>query len=366
MVDPRRALSPVDDLAGNTRTVAHLDPAPRIRHADFEALFDMHYAAIRREHEAATMPGVLSLAFDLGSSQLVGRRLTKARTGAIDAFTAGRHNRCELPLTRDPAISLRHLTLLVHPRADDDRIRFRLLDLRTQLGFQDCFGNRMQAVEADGPAMVAVGRYALLLLPTGSLQLPDDPRRAWDAVADPLYLEYRTEYMLQTWDPLPSGREPAVQLPRAAAPAPTPPRAAEPIPQPRTSFVVLDGPARPAAKAADKDAQRFGVLEVASANEVRELPIDAKAAERGLLIGSYDRCDDPCLTHLTHPAISRVHLLIIGCDGALFAVDTASSNGTFVETKDGRRVRARVVKLAPDTTLSLADSRARLHWSPDR
>jgi hypothetical protein len=134
-------------------------------------------------------------------------------------------------------------------------------------------------------------------------------------------------------------------------------------PQLRTSFTVLDGPARPTRTAAGGDEAQLGVLDVESTGELRQLAIDAKTAERGLLIGSYDRCDDPCLTHLTHPAISRVHLLVISCAGDVYAVDTASSNGTFVETDDGRRIRARVAKLGARMTLSLADSRARLRWA---
>jgi hypothetical protein len=370
MGDRRAALDDIEDEDNGHTVVAGLS-APRIRYADFATLFEIQYQAIRREHGAVTLPGVLSLAFDLGNAELAATRLVKARTGSLDAMTIGRHSRCELSLFRDRSVSLRHLAVLVRPLdPHEQRMRFRVVDLHTSLGFMDCFGNRVQAVEADGPAMIAISRYVVLLLPTGGFRLPDSVQQAWDMVADPLYLEYRTEYQLKTWDSEEAGDSLAPRRSESQAPSTQDLDEAKDSSRPgrntdslRTSFALLDGPQRPSTPLV-ADGQALGVLEVEAAGELRRLSIDPIAADRGLLIGSYERCDDPCLTHVNHPAISRVHLLVIRSGAELFAIDTASSNGSFVEAPDGRRVRMRVAKLTPGLELSLADYRARLRWSP--
>ena len=81
------------------------------------------------------------------------------------------------------------------------------------------------------------------------------------------------------------------------------------------------------------------------------------ALRQGVLLGRYERCQ--LLGHLG-PAteqISRVHLLVIQLDGALWAVDTASSNGT---CSDGEAVK--VVRLQQGTHLELAGEEVSVAW----
>jgi hypothetical protein len=84
--------------------------------------------------------------------------------------------------------------------------------------------------------------------------------------------------------------------------------------------------------------------------------VSTEDLERGLLIGRYERCqlagDDRSL--------SRVHLLVIRDDDGVWAVDTASRNGTFLS---GRLVTA--VQLDKQLELMLAQAMA-LSWAPDQ
>jgi hypothetical protein len=327
---------------GDGRTVVGDATAGGVGYAEIATLFAMHYDQVRAEHEGRSAPGLLALAFDLGSAAIVAQLWTKTRPEAINAFTVGRHRECDVCLPGDPAISLRHLTVVSHPFEPGSalRIGFRILDLRTHLAFTDCFGTRLQGVIADGATLIVIGRYALLLLPTGDgTRLPDSPSAGYGTVADPVYLD-------------PRGR-------RSLAPDITelsPVRDSH-----RTSLSVIEGPTRASAGLLGQNEEPLGTLEVSAEGDRRKLVVGAGAASQGLLLGCYERCDDGRLSHLQHQAISRVHLLIWLHGDTLYAIDTASTNGTFVH-KDGKRVRTRLARLNAGLEVVLADDRARLTW----
>jgi hypothetical protein len=77
-----------------------------------------------------------------------------------------------------------------------------------------------------------------------------------------------------------------------------------------------------------------------------------------VLLGRYDRCDTAGLPVLIDPALSRVHLLVLELDGALYGIDTASRNGSW---SGADRVRA--TRLLPGLRLSLA-GKATVEWRP--
>jgi hypothetical protein len=245
-----------------------------------------------------------------------------------------------------------------------DRVSFRVLDLRTSLAFQDCFGHRLEGVIADGAAMLALGRYALLLLPTGDgTTLPESSATAWNMVADPVYLDQGTQItLLSSISELRGGA--GATGPVAARP-PTVPRESLPGAElgHRTSFSVIEGPLRASTGLLASGEEPLGTLEVKADSRAQTLAVGARAAKRGLLIGCYERCDDAVLSHVQHTSISRVHLLLWLHGGSLYAIDTASTNGTFVQ-QGPKRVRARMVRLASGLELVLADDRARLVWTP--
>jgi hypothetical protein len=305
---------------------------------------------------------VLAIALDLGSALITTKLWTKTRPDAINAVTVGRHRECDVCLPRDPAISLRHLAVITHPfdPAGGGNVSFRILDLRTNLAFADCFGQRMQGVIADGGAIFVIGRYALLLLPTGDgTRLPESATASFSSIADPLYLDP------QARRPLMSGitelRPNAGGAANDAGPAHGPDAQPDDDDLHRTSLSVIEGPTRASAGLLGASEEPLGTLEISAEGQSRKLVVGARAASQGLLLGCYERCDDDRLSHLKHHAISRVHLLLWLHGETLYAIDTASTNGTFVH-RDKKRVRTRMVRLAPGLEVVLADDRARLIW----
>ena len=80
----------------------------------------------------------------------------------------------------------------------------------------------------------------------------------------------------------------------------------------------------------------------------------AGATRQGVLLGRYERCDTAGLPVLANPSLSRVHLLVIEMGGALYAVDTASKNGSWVGSAAVRGTRmlpGLQVRLAHDATV---------------
>jgi hypothetical protein len=345
---------------GDGRTVVG-DVLLHAGYAEIATLFAMHYDELRAEHAARSAPGLL--AFDLGSALITAKMWTKTRPEAINAITVGRHRECDVCLARDPSISLRHLAVITHPfdPAGGGNVSFRILDLRTNLAFADCFGQRMQGVIADGGAIFVIGRYAMLLLPTGDgTRLPDSATVSFSSIADPLYLDP------QARRPLLSGitelRPNAGGAANDGGPAHRPEaQLAADDDLHRTSLSVIEGPTRASAGLLGTSEEPLGTLEISAEGQSRKLVVGARAASQGLLLGCYERCDDDRLSHLKHHSISRVHLLVWLHGETLYAIDTASTNGTFVH-RDKKRVRTRMVRLASGLEVVLADDRARLIW----
>ena len=103
-----------------------------------------------------------------------------ARRDGIGTAIVGRHPETDVPLVRDPSLSLRHLAIVVHPLGDD-RCWFRLIDLRTEAGMRDEQGHRVEHVISEGPIFVVVGRYRLLVVPLcdDRMRWPEDAHEAW-------------------------------------------------------------------------------------------------------------------------------------------------------------------------------------------
>jgi hypothetical protein len=136
----------------------------------------------------------------------------------------------------------------------------------------------------------------------------------------------------------------------AAVPADADSRAA-------TLVTTSVGPVFPSLALDDSDPPRGEIL-VSSAPGRVGVRLGARAARRGVLLGRYDRCDTTGLPVLSDLALSRVHLLVLELDGALWGIDTASRNGCWC---GGRRVRA--VRMEPGLRVSLA-GKATVEWCP--
>jgi hypothetical protein len=117
------------------------------------------------------------------------------------------------------------------------------------------------------------------------------------------------------------------------------------------------GPVFPSLDADDSDPAR-GELRVDSASGGAAVRIGARAARRGVLLGRYGRCDTAGLPVLIESSLSRVHLLVLELDGALYAIDTASRNGSWC---GGERVRA--TRILPGLRITLAGA-ATVEWRP--
>jgi hypothetical protein len=89
-----------------------------------------------------------------------------------------------------------------------------------------------------------------------------------------------------------------------------------------------------------------GQLEVTALGTRRLFPVGAQALAEGILLGRYDRCQGWDV--LADTEVSRVHALIVQLRHRLVAVDTASTNGTFLGTH-----RVRVAELWDGMPLGL-------------
>ncbi len=308
----------------------------------FEEAFRRHYAAIRgllNGHRAAGL--ALAVA---GPEELDATGWVPAEADGINPVIVGRHSTAEVFLPSDPELSLRHLAVILQ-RPGVGSGRFRVLDLRTPTAFEDEQGRRLEALESAGPIMVRCASFALLLFPTAEADepWPEDPDAAWRRVPDRAYLD-STSADPERWS-RPGGV--AVRF----APAPSDDRAQT------TSIVSFPGPVFLSPTPANAEPAR-GEIQVSSWSGNASLLLHREAARRGALLGRYERCDGAGLPCLSNPTLSRVHLLVVESGGALWAIDTASKNGTWLGAQPIRRAR-----LDPGRRLTLA-GHVTVEWCP--
>lgn len=346
---------------GETRAI----PSPQA----FQRTFLRHYEQIKALLGAHRRPGVALLAFDTSRDALVGTLALEARPGEVRAAIVGRHTEADLQLVGDDELSLRHLVLLVHPY-DGDEVRFSVLDLRTRTAFVDECGRRLEAVEAEGPVLLSVGRFQLFLLLTEAEPCwPDGARDGWACVPERVLLGEREADLARRR--LEALRRRGRRVPREDDAPPTPrPRTMSVIrstPGPRfTSPMVSEGAVEGPSDELLQDGERaIGTLAVRFRGREQQLPLGPAAARRGVLIGRYDRCNAASI--LTEHSISRVHLLILQIDGTLYAIDTCSTNGCWRPRPNARPEAVRVLPLAErgETRLLLTNwLRAEVCWTP--
>jgi hypothetical protein len=355
--------------AENTKTGVLLIDRPRIGRS-FELLFKENYDHVRKVVTAFRQPGVAVVAFDFERGRPSGSLCVAAYPTRANSAIVGRHSIADLYLDADPTLSLRHMVLVVDPLSrmvsGSGDLRFRLIDLRTRAAFEDERGRRMEALAAEGPIFVRCGNYALFCLPTGDGQeWPASAEEGWQCIPERVYLEE-------------SSAEPDRWL-RQKRPREAP--AEDARLQKITHVQRGRGPARARRNLLAEGEQPLGTLDIYTENATQKLVIGATAARRGVLLGRYDRCDSNEETLLSDPNISRVHLLLLGIGGDIYAIDTASTNGTYVfrgserpwaegsalepgaaESADWEEVR--ILPLAAGTELCLGEELARLAWRP--
>src|SRR5438552_833931 len=186
------------------------DDAPLARqlwHADlsaepFAAVFRKHYAALRAAWQAQPYEGVLIAAVDSNGFFDAHAHLRLPASG-IAHLIIGRHERCDVVLSRDSDVSLRHM-LVRATRAPGGQIHLRAIDLRSRVGLLSEDGKRCEAIAAKGPLFLQVASYVLLLLPTGP------GTRPWTDTADDTWHGFtpRSQEILPPPQPLKSRAAP--------------------------------------------------------------------------------------------------------------------------------------------------------------
>lgn len=265
-------------------------------------VFRRHHSALREGLEGHPYPGFLAGISHQGQFDAT---WIAASDGEVRAAIIGRHSRATLALPRDHAsAALRHLALLV--RTERDRPVARLLDLQTEIGFADPLGRRLEAVRTDGPTFLSAGGAVLILFPTGSsARLADDPEVAWKHVPPRRWLESRC------------GRRTPEEPPRLGA-----------GPGGETLIRAEDGPRGARSRLCREEEIPVALATVASGADETHVRISGRAVDEGFLIGRYDRCEVGGPE--ADESLSRVHLLIVREGRRILAIDTASTNGTYV------------------------------------
>jgi hypothetical protein len=244
--------------------------------------------------------------------------------GDGEALVIGRHTECELRL-RDPQIALRHLVLHVSAQAGQPPT-VRLWDLATGRPFRTEDGARSAAVIAEGFLYASIGPYAIVIAPASALQWAASAAAAWDALPPRQFIDRR------------DGR-----------------------PQPKLLAGADDfGPSthvtqvRPASSLGEGEGPPWAELRILYGKDrQKSVPVALEHLQRGVLIGRYDRCG---VKLALDGNISRVHLLLVRIAGDLWAIDTASTNGT---RADGKRLSAAI--LGDDDWVELGETRIRLN-----
>lgn len=339
--------------AENTRTrVAVFDLPPA---ADaFRELFTRNYSSIRRKCSSFGYPGVAIIAIDTYSGNITGSLCVAAKVGSANSAVIGRHSMTDLYLEGDKSLSLRHLLLVLAP-IDGSRgdVRFRVIDLRTSTAFQDEHGLRYEGLMAEGPVFVRCSHFALFFLLTGeSGDWPESAADGWACIPERVYIE-EAEAEPDRW---------RRHLQKRVAPTHAGIPGVDDHSDAKiqvTHVTSVRGPVRESTRMLTPGEIPLGTLRISTDEGVQRLVVGPTALQQGVLIGRYDRCDVDGTSLLTHVSISRVHLLVIEVGGTVYAIDTASTNGTWM--RDSER-EVRLSALTDGMELILGNERAYVRW----
>jgi FHA domain len=308
----------------------------------FERAFQRDYPGIRRVLDDHRRPG-LGL-FVSGAEGLEASAWLPCGQSGLECLVIGRHSHADFFLPSDARLSLRHLLVVVHRSCNRSTVGFRVLDLRTASAFLDEQGRRLEAVESEGPLMLQCASFALLLLPTADTDAPwpQEAAEAWKGIPGRVYLDWEAAEPDRWRAPLNHSLPGVVRREVAGS-------------WPPTLVGTFPGPALPCRVPEASDPAR-GKLVIRSPSGRASLRLGAKSARRGVLLGRYERCDAAGLPVLGAGRLSRVHVLFVEIGGVLYALDTASRNGTWL---DGKRIRS--VAVEPGMSLDLAQE-ASVEW----
>lgn len=321
----------------------------------FRSLFIQHYSDIRQECMSFGRPGLAVIAIDRLLGTLVGSLCIAGKVDRPNSAIIGRHGMADLYLDGDSSLSLRHLVVLVAPINKHDDVHFRIVDLRTSAGFHDEHGQRFEALQAEGPLFIRCGSYFLYCLPTGDVTAwPESPEDGWDCIPERVYLRGAPAEP-DRWNRKPLRQSKAKRSARDGERQDDNERGGV------TLVHSVAGPVRARSRLLDPGEAPLGTLRISADAGIQTLVVGPKAAQQGVLLGRYQRCDIDGVNVLTHDSISRVHMLVLEIDDCLYAVDAGSTHGTWLRSEQ-REVR--IASLEPGEELMLGEELAVLRWSP--
>src|SRR6059058_3128053 len=279
----------------------------------FAAVFRKHFAALRSAHQAQPSEGVLIAAID-GNGVFDAHAHLRLPPSGIAHLIVGRHERCDVVLPRDQDVSLRHM-LLRATRGPQGQLHLRAIDLRSRCGLLSEDGTRCEAIASRGPLFLRIASYVVFLFPTGPSAKPwlHDADETWRGFAP------RNQEILPPPQPLKSRAAPSANALKLA-----------------TITIQSSSP-------------QAGDLTSTHA-------VWSDQLERGILVGRDDRCSHG---GVEEGNLSRVHLVLLSVDDEVWAIDTASTNGTRVY--NGQPFRQ--LLMTGEAQLVLADALA-LRWAP--
>lgn len=230
--------------------------------------------------------------------------------GPGQSAIVGRHSKCDIKLEHEN-VALRHLAVHVAKPTQSlaGRALLRVWDLHTGKTLTCEDGANVEALEADGPVFLSLGRYHLAMIPLGQLptRMPLSTKEAWASLPKREFitsLAQGTGTALLPERRFDSGTSSVTHMP---------------------SSIGLHALERSQVDPIDIVA----TLVVQGRDKRREFSIGAQHLERGLLIGRYRRCVGSGLD----ATVSRVHLMIATIGGETVAIDTASTVGTRLDNE---------------------------------
>ncbi len=245
----------------------------------------------------------------------------------------GSHDRCDLVLSSDAGVWLRHMAAIC-VRLPDDSVGLRLIDLKTDLPFFLDDDMPRWSVLARGSFAMRLGRHVVCGFPIGAAAAEPAgvpaPARADGGARAPAAErgdQGRGKDLFAT-GVLETGISFNMPASVRVAPSPPPVELATFLPSaPVSQIQDLLGPS--------VSGNRVRVtLERGGMGASVELPVEA--LEAGVLLGRALNCFDGGLRRIFCEAISRAHVLLFHDRDDVFAFDLCSTNGTRV---GGQRIR---------------------------
>lgn len=329
--------------AGNHATC--MRPARSGRTRSFRDLFLGAYPRFADRCREVDEPGIAVIAVEETTGRATGLLRLRARIERHVAAIIGRHDECDLFLNGSEDLALRHLALIVDPvksyRANDNSIRYRILDLRTSDGFMDESNRRLRGLRCEGPAILRAGGHALFAIPLGDpTDWPASAEDAWACLPERIYFD--------EVDRFPDGSMPGMPALGVRS---------EKRNLRHSVITQTNGP-RDTGMGLVGQGDLAGTLELIGPSSRDTIRVGHDALRDGVLIGRYARCDG-ARGLADDTSLSRVHALLIEIDQAILVIDTASRNGT----SESDCPKARLITVARDTELKLGKhTRARWRW----